>query len=86
MGPDGLDAGSAWQKIARFSNKMRFARAATAGFDYLRIGLALAMFAWRSIVLSTGSTALDEAPLWSGPFLKPWRPSGIWPPILQDPE
>jgi hypothetical protein len=66
--------------------QMRCASAATAGFDYLRIGLALAMFAWRSIVLSTGSTGLDEA-LWSGPFLKPtWRPSGIWPPILPDPE
>jgi hypothetical protein len=64
-------------------HQMRCASAATAGFDYLRIGLALAMFAWRSIVLSMG---LDEA-LWSGPVLKPtWRPSGLWPPILPDAE
>ena len=46
---------------------MTSAGGAAAGFDYLRIGLALAVLAWHSIWLSTGSAALDAA-LWSGPF------------------
>jgi len=40
-------------------HQMRSVGAATAGFDYLRIGLALSVLAWHSIILSTGSTALD---------------------------
>ena len=39
----------------------------TAGFDYLRIGLALAVLVWHSIILSAGSADLYHA-LWSGPF------------------
>jgi peptidoglycan/LPS O-acetylase OafA/YrhL len=39
----------------------------TAGFDYLRIGLALAVLVWHSDLLSTGSAALYRA-AWSGPF------------------
>src|ERR1700723_2018462 len=39
----------------------------TAGFDYLRIGLAIAVLVWHSFILSTGSGALYRA-AWSGPF------------------
>jgi peptidoglycan/LPS O-acetylase OafA/YrhL len=39
----------------------------TAGFDYLRIGLALAVLVWHSYILSTGSAAHYRAG-WSGPF------------------
>jgi peptidoglycan/LPS O-acetylase OafA/YrhL len=39
----------------------------TAGFDYLRIGLALAVLVWHSDILSTGSAALYHA-RWGGPF------------------
>ena len=39
----------------------------TAGFDYLRIGLALAVLVWHSDILSTGSAALYRA-AWGGPF------------------
>jgi peptidoglycan/LPS O-acetylase OafA/YrhL len=38
----------------------------TTGFDYLRIGLAVAVLSWHSIWIS-GSAKLDIA-LWSGPF------------------
>ncbi len=38
-----------------------------AGFDYLRIGLALAVLVWHSFVLSTGSASLYRA-AWGGPF------------------
>ncbi|HTZ68221.1 MAG TPA: acyltransferase [Roseiarcus sp.] len=40
---------------------------ATAGFDYLRLGLALAVLVWHSIILTSGSLAFYQA-LWSGPF------------------
>jgi peptidoglycan/LPS O-acetylase OafA/YrhL len=50
--------------------------AGAGGFDYLRIGLALAVLAWHSIILSTGSTLLDQA-LWSGPFR--FLPAAILP-------
>jgi len=40
---------------------------ATAGFDYLRLGLALAVVVWHSVILTSGSLALYQA-LWSGPF------------------
>ena len=39
----------------------------TGGFDYLRIGLALAVLVWHSGILSTGSAALYRA-AWGGPF------------------
>jgi peptidoglycan/LPS O-acetylase OafA/YrhL len=39
----------------------------TAGFDYLRIGLAIAVLVWHSFILSTGSGALYRT-AWSGPF------------------
>jgi peptidoglycan/LPS O-acetylase OafA/YrhL len=39
----------------------------TAGFDYLRLGLALAVLVWHSIILTSGSLAVYQA-LWSGPF------------------
>ncbi len=37
------------------------------GFDYLRIGLSVAVLGWHSTGLSTGSAERD-AELWSGPF------------------
>ena len=54
-------------KVHTISDEMRRAGSATAGFDYLRIGLALAVLTWHSVALSTGSAALVQA-LWSGPF------------------
>ena len=57
-------------------DEMRSAGPATAGFHYLRIGLATAVLTWHSIVLSTGSTPLDQA-LWSGPFR--FLPAAILP-------
>ncbi len=57
-------------------DEMRSAGPATTGFDYLRIGLATAVLAWHSIILSTGSVPLDRA-LWSGPFR--FLPAAILP-------
>jgi peptidoglycan/LPS O-acetylase OafA/YrhL len=57
-------------------DEMRSAGPATAGFDYLRIGLATAVLTWHSIILSTGSAPLDQA-LWSGPFR--FLPAAILP-------
>jgi peptidoglycan/LPS O-acetylase OafA/YrhL len=57
-------------------DEMRSAGPATTGFDYLRIGLATAVLAWHSIILSTGSTPVDRA-LWSGPFR--FLPAAILP-------
>jgi peptidoglycan/LPS O-acetylase OafA/YrhL len=57
-------------------DEMRSAGPATTGFDYLRIGLATAVLTWHSIILSTGSTPLDQA-LWSGPFR--FLPAAILP-------
>jgi len=39
----------------------------TAGFDYLRLGLALAVLVWHGIILTSGSLAAYHA-LWGGPF------------------
>ena len=39
----------------------------TAGFDYLRLGLAIAVLVWHSIILTSGSLAVYHD-LWSGPF------------------
>lgn len=57
-------------------DEMQRAGPATAGFDYLRIGLATAVLTWHSIILSTGSAPLDRA-LWSGPFR--FLPAAILP-------
>ena len=57
-------------------DEIRIAGPATAGFDYLRIGLATAVLTWHSIILSTGSAPLDQA-LWSGPFR--FLPAAILP-------
>ena len=46
---------------------MRNAGGFTAGFDYLRIGLALAVLVWHSIIVSTGSIGVDHA-IWNGSF------------------
>jgi peptidoglycan/LPS O-acetylase OafA/YrhL len=46
---------------------MQSAGGVTTGFDYLRIGLSIAVLGWHSIGVSTGSPELD-AELWSGPF------------------
>ena len=40
---------------------------ATAGFDYLRLGLALAVVVWHSIILTSGSLTVYQAG-WSGSF------------------
>jgi peptidoglycan/LPS O-acetylase OafA/YrhL len=55
---------------------MRSAGPGTTGFDYLRLGLATAVLAWHSVILSTGSIPLDRA-LWSGPFR--FLPAAILP-------
>ncbi len=57
-------------------DEMRNAGPTTAGFDYLRIGLALAVLIWHSVIISTGSAALDQS-LWSGPFR--FLPAAILP-------
>jgi peptidoglycan/LPS O-acetylase OafA/YrhL len=48
-------------------DEMRKGDRFTAGFDYLRIALAVAVLVWHSDILSTGSAALYRA-AWSGPF------------------
>jgi peptidoglycan/LPS O-acetylase OafA/YrhL len=57
-------------------DRMQSAGGVMTGFDYLRIGLSLAVLGWHSIGLSTGSVELDAA-LWSGPFR--FLPSAIIP-------
>jgi peptidoglycan/LPS O-acetylase OafA/YrhL len=57
-------------------DEMQSAGPATTGFDYLRLGLATAVLAWHSVILSTGSIPLDRA-LWSGPFR--FLPAAILP-------
>lgn len=47
--------------------QMERGNGSTAGFDYLRIGLALAVLIWHCGILSTGSAALYRA-AWGGPF------------------
>ncbi len=48
-------------------DKTRERASPTAGFDYLRIGLALAVLVWHGLIISTGSAAEYQA-LWSGPL------------------
>lgn len=54
-------------KLPTFQDKMQSAGGVTTGFDYLRIGLSVAVLAWHANALSARSLELDEA-LWSGPF------------------
>ena len=54
-------------KNPTISGKMEKEGGFTAGFDYLRIGLALAVLVWHCGILSTGSAALYRA-AWGGPF------------------
>ena len=46
---------------------MQSAGGVTTGFDYLRIGLSIAVLAWHANALTARSPELDAA-LWSGPF------------------
>ena len=39
-------------------DEIRRADGLTAGFDYLRLGLALAVLVWHSIILTSGSLAV----------------------------
>jgi peptidoglycan/LPS O-acetylase OafA/YrhL len=48
-------------------SKLRDAGGVTTGFDYLRIGLSIAVLAWHSVAISNASPALDAA-LWSNPL------------------
>jgi len=57
-------------------DEMRNAGDSTAGFDYLRIGLAVALLVGHSIIRSTGSAEVDRA-LWSGPYR--FLPAAILP-------
>ena len=54
-------------RVPTFQDKMQSAGGVTTGFDYLRIGLSIAVLAWHANALSARSLELDEA-LWSGPF------------------
>jgi peptidoglycan/LPS O-acetylase OafA/YrhL len=58
--------GSGARRAATIGEQFAGANGYTTGFDYLRIGLALAVLCWHSIWIS-GSQDLDVA-LWSGPF------------------
>lgn len=53
--------------VPTFQDKMQSAGGVTTGFDYLRIGLSVAVLTWHANALSARSPELDEA-LWSGPF------------------
>jgi peptidoglycan/LPS O-acetylase OafA/YrhL len=54
-------------KNPTLSGEMEKGNGFTAGFDYLRIGLAIAVLVWHSIILSSGSAAFYRA-AWGGPF------------------
>jgi peptidoglycan/LPS O-acetylase OafA/YrhL len=54
------------RKVPTIGDRFASANGYTTGFDYLRIGLAVAVLCWHSIWIS-GSAKLDIA-LWSGPF------------------
>ncbi len=54
-------------RVPTFQDRMQGAGGVTTGFDYLRIGLSVAVLAWHANALSARSLELDEA-LWSGPF------------------
>ena len=54
-------------KFNTIQDRMQSAGGVMTGFDYLRIGLSVAVLGWHSIWLSSGSVQLDTA-LWVGPF------------------
>lgn len=54
-------------RVPTFQDKMQSAGGMTTGFDYLRIGLSVAVLGWHANALTVRSLELDEA-LWSGPF------------------
>ncbi len=53
--------------LPTFQDKMQSAGGVTTGFDYLRIGLSVAVLGWHAFALTAHSPELD-AELWSGPF------------------
>lgn len=53
-------------RVPTLQDKMQSAGGATTGFDYLRIGLSIAVLTWHAIALSARSLKFD-AELWSGP-------------------
>lgn len=54
-------------KFATIQDRMQSAGGVMTGFDYLRIGLSIAVLVWHSIGLSVSSVEHDIA-MWSGPF------------------
>ncbi len=54
-------------RLPTFQDKMQGAGGATTGFDYLRIGLSVAVLGWHAFALTAHSLELD-AKWWSGPF------------------
>ncbi len=62
-----MDIGSRLFGDRTILDEIRKGNGVTAGFDYLRLGLALAVLVWHSIILTSGSLAAYHA-LWSGPF------------------
>ncbi len=54
-------------KFVTVQDRMQSAGSVMTGFDYLRIGLSIAVLVWHSIGLSTSSLQHDIA-MWSGPF------------------
>ena len=66
-------------RVPTFQDKMQSAGGVTTGFDYLRIGLSIAVLTWHGIALSARSPELD-AELWSGPFR--FLPAMIIPPFF----
>ena len=48
-------------------DRMNAQGASFTGFDYLRIGLSIAVLVWHSVWLSTGDRVVDVA-IWTGPF------------------
>lgn len=53
--------------LPTFQDKMQDAGGVTTGFDYLRIGLSVAVLGWHAFALTAHSPELD-AEMWSGPF------------------
>ncbi len=54
-------------RVLTLQDKMQSAGGVTTGFDYLRIGLSLAVFTWHAMALSARSPEFDSE-WWSGPF------------------
>lgn len=65
-------------RATTIQDKMQGAGGVTAGFDYLRIGLSVAVLVWHSMPLSTGQgPGRLEYELWTGPFR--FLPAAILP-------